>query len=191
MHLSLLSHRAILVACTHDSYSSNAIRECYLLLWRDVTSFLLCSVTLITLTMPTHWQAWTFSVRKNPFRAQAASPRQKWTPNKVRVALSKPIHAVSTRVGPTGANHGPFTARSSSCQVHRILWVTQPTPSPFQNPHASAQRLSFLEVCSMLQPIGFNGLQQFNENMVLFLCLCSCMLTSTLYGCTQPNCTVL
>ena len=49
----------------------------------------------------------------------------------VRVAFSKLTHATKPRVGPPGANHGPFTAKPSSCHVHSTLWVTPPTsPCP-------------------------------------------------------------
>ena len=50
----------------------------------------------------------------------------KWTLYKVRVALSKPIHAITARIGPPGANHGSFIAKPSSCNLHSTLQATPP-----------------------------------------------------------------
>ena len=44
----------------------------------------------------------------------------------MRVAFTKPIHATRARIGPPGANHGPFATKASRCQVHSTLWVTPP-----------------------------------------------------------------
>ena len=44
----------------------------------------------------------------------------------MRVALSKPIHAITARIGPPSANHGSFTAKPSSCNVHSTLQATPP-----------------------------------------------------------------
>ena len=47
----------------------------------------------------------------------------------LRVVFSKPVHATRVRIGPPGANHGPFTAKPSSCHEHTTQRVTPPTSS--------------------------------------------------------------
>ena len=64
-----------------------------------------------------------------PAQGPSSLPCQKWTPYKVRVAFSKPVHAARARIGPHGPNHGTLTAKPSSHHVLVTVWVTPPMSS--------------------------------------------------------------
>ena len=49
-----------------------------------------------------------------------------WTPYRMRLAFTKPVHASTARIGPPCANHGPFATKASRCHVDSTLWVTPP-----------------------------------------------------------------
>ena len=71
-----------------------------------------------------------------PIQSQSSLPCQKWTPQKVRVAFSMPVHATRVRIGSLSANHGSFIAKPGSCHVHSTLRVTPPTsPCLTLSPH--------------------------------------------------------
>ena len=83
----------------------------------------------ITLTTPTQKQPYNsqhsflpniISVPKEPSLLGV-------NPYKVRVVLSKLIHAARVNICRPGVIHGPSTAKPSSCHVHCTLWVTPPT----------------------------------------------------------------
>ena len=79
------------------------------------------------------------SVGKHPLKDQETFPPV-MNPQKVRVVFSKPAHLAKVKIGPPGANHGPFTAKPSNCHVHSTMRVTPPTsPVPpfllMQNTH--------------------------------------------------------
>ena len=70
--------------------------------------------------------------------------------NRARVTFSKSAHTARVRIGPPGTNHGPFTAKPSSCHVHRTLWVTQPHSAvpPFLLSHPFCWPRTRAPVCS-------------------------------------------
>ena len=88
----------------------------------------------------------------------------------MREAFSKPAHAARPRVGPPGANHGPFAAKPSSCHVHSTLRVTPPT-SPCATLSADAEparqraETIFSAQCAVWRyqkcTIGFKGLKSY------------------------------
>ena len=83
----------------------------------------------VTLTTPTLKQAYN---SQHSFLANISSvPKEPSllgvNPYKVRVVLSKLIHAARVKICQPGVIHGPSTAKPSSCHVHCTLRVTPPT----------------------------------------------------------------
>ena len=83
--------------------------------------------------------------------------------------FSKPAHVARPRIGPPGANHGPFTTKPSSCHVHSTLQVTPPTsPCPILSADAEPARKRadtiFSTQCRVWRyqkcTTGFKGLNQ-------------------------------
>ena len=66
-----------------------------------------------------------------PAQSLSSLSRQKPALCKVRVVLSKPVHAIRAWGGPSGTDHGLFKAKPSSHHVHSTLRVIPPTsPCP-------------------------------------------------------------
>ena len=81
-----------------------------------------------------------------PAHRPSSHPYQKWTHYKVRVVFSEPVHATTARTGPHGPNHGPFTAKPSSHNVHvnPVGDTTSPCPTLYAN--AEPTRREYLSV---------------------------------------------
>ena len=58
--------------------------------------------------------------------------------------FSKPVHAARGRIGPSGANHGPFTAKPSSCHE-------QVTPATSLCPTLSAEAGPVRQLTEIMQ----------------------------------------